>query len=163
MLNFVLFALLQGNIFVGSGMNLGTDFLNTSIRVAPSVSVHVFPFSIRNIGVFNTFEWRNYRFNLYPFEVGIKNKTFVVGSTFRILKPHIQPSFRIGLMHFRENSDVTFLDDVFIKTKAKKNTLFLGSGAYIKIWKRFYIDPEVSIAVSGRPPWKTAIKAGWIF
>ena len=163
MLNFVLFAILQGNIFAGGGAGFGTGFTNTSANFAPSVSIHAFPFPIKNIGIFNSLEWDNRYFNLDPFKIDVKDKTFVTGFTFRILKPKFQPSFRVGLMNFSEKIDVTFYDELFVSGNVRKNALFLGTGAYVKLWKKIYLDPEVSIAVSGRPPWRIAARVGWFF
>lgn len=163
MLNFVLLAILQGNILIESGASLGTNFVNTGIHVAPSVSVHAFPFPIKNIGIFNTLEWRNHHFGFNPFKVGVKDKVFVIGSVFRFIKPKVQPSFRIGAMRFEEDIEVIFLDEAFANEKIRKNSLFLGTGVYLKIWKKLYLDPEISFAVSGRPPWRISARAGWFF
>lgn len=163
MIALVLFVFFQGNILVEGGISTGTGFATTTIHSIPSVSIHSFPFSIKNIGIFNTLEWRNYRSNHDPFEVNIKDKTFVIGSTFRIIKPKIQPSFRIGLMHFIENTEITFYDKPFIDEETRKNALFFGTGAYVKVWKKIYLDSEISFAVSRRPPWRIAARAGWFF
>lgn len=163
MLSMVLFFMLQKDVFVGGGISIGTNFTNTNVHIAPSISVHSFPFSVKNIGIFNTIEWQNYHLNNDPFRVNIKNKTFIVGSTVRMLKPKIQPSLRVGLAHFRENTEVTFYNNLFASGKAKKNTLFFGGGVYVGGWKKFYMDPEISFILSGRPPWRVAVRAGWIF